>query len=605
MNNTDMKELVRKHSRRRHPKRHVFLKGMIIYSVLMIIVIAALMCVGWKYASLRDDAQPERAIEDMIARTDATYWRQLLLNELPKTYPAYEDGERLAREVLADRFTVGELTYIKFAAHTKDDLPVFLLISDGKPMAEVTLSSPHDRLFGLGEWEIDSVNFRQSYFEAAGVKFSSYTISVFEGATLTVNGVTIDRAAAKTGGIYPLLNKCEAAKAADLPCDVYTLDGFYYDPQISAAFGSVTLERTSAPDGTVCFEASESMIRTVSATVPTGVTVRFNGVKAAEDWAQLTHTEGAAGELDNGGTGAGQVLDVWTVSGLFFDPDVTAEYSGVALDVVSHDSGKYIFNTPDECRFTLTVIVPRGAEVTVNGKTLTSAPQAAALADLSGGGTLPGLYGTDGFSLVSVTPEFDKYTVTGFLTHPVVTATLGGAALDIAADRTDGYFITCEFDIPATAVPDDGIADASLAAAANAAADFAGRYFAYASRGGDMGKNFTEFDAAYGEILATLTRDTPAYSRLMEGYAAAYRAPSYDKLETEKLTAVGYTVYGDGCIGISAEYSIAMSDELPADAPTDTPAPDVHRVSGTINILLTKKGDTWSVMGFYDRTTTD
>ena len=89
MNNTDMKELVRKHSRRRHPKRHVFLKGMIIYSVLMLVVIAALICVGWKYASLRDDALPERAIEKMISRGDATYWKQLLLNELPKTYPAY------------------------------------------------------------------------------------------------------------------------------------------------------------------------------------------------------------------------------------------------------------------------------------------------------------------------------------------------------------------------------------------------------------------------------------------------------------------------------------------------------------------------------------
>ena len=116
---------MRKHSRRRHPKRHVFLKGMIIYSVLMLVVIAALICVGWKYASLRDDALPERAIEKMISRGDATYWKQLLLNELPKTYPAYEDGERLAREVLADRFSVGEVTYIKFTSRNTKDRTCF------------------------------------------------------------------------------------------------------------------------------------------------------------------------------------------------------------------------------------------------------------------------------------------------------------------------------------------------------------------------------------------------------------------------------------------------------------------------------------------------
>ena len=85
MNNTDMKELLRTHSKRRHPKRHIFLKGMIIYSVLMLVIIAVLACVGWKYASLRDDMLPEREIEKIIEKNDLSGWRQLLLTELPKT----------------------------------------------------------------------------------------------------------------------------------------------------------------------------------------------------------------------------------------------------------------------------------------------------------------------------------------------------------------------------------------------------------------------------------------------------------------------------------------------------------------------------------------
>lgn len=608
MNNTDMKELVRKHSRRRHPKRHVFLKGMIIYSVLMLVVIAALICVGWKYASLRDDALPERAIEKMISRGDATYWKQLLLNELPKTYPAYEDGERLAREVLADRFSVGEVTYIKFTSRNTKDSPVFLLISDGKPMAEVTLRSPRDRLFGLGEWEIDSVSFRQSYFESEGVNFRKYTISVFEGAVLSINGTVIDRSTAQSGGAYPLLSKCEEARTADLPCDVYTLDGIYFDPQITATLNGETLELASAPDGSVTFAPSAGMVRTVSATVPTGVTVRFNGIKAADDWAELTHAEGASGELDMGGTGASQVLDVWTVEGLFFEPEVSAEYAGTTLSVLSHDGGKYVFNTPDECRFTLTVLAPRGAEVTVNGKKLTASPVAATLDDLRDSGTLPGIYGTDGFAPYSVTPAFDKYTVTGFLVHPVITASLGGSELPVAADRTEGYFITCSFDIPDTAVPDGGMTDPALAAAYEAASAFAEKYFLYISRGGDMGKNFAAFDAAYGEMLASLTRGTPAYQKLMEGYAAAYRAPSYTKAEFERFAATGYTTYADVCVSISAEYSLALSNPSPETTGEETSAeaaapaePDVTVISGTLRILLVRSGDTWSVMGFADQ----
>lgn len=70
------------------------------------------------------------------------------------------------------------------------------------------------------------------------------------------------------------------------------------------------------------------------------------------------------------------MLDVWSFNGLFFEPEITAEYAGQPLTVLSSDNGKYIFNTPDECRFALTVIVPQGAEVTVNGKKLGSAERA-------------------------------------------------------------------------------------------------------------------------------------------------------------------------------------------------------------------------------------
>ena len=86
----------------------------------------------------------------------------------------------------------------------------------------------------------------------------------------------------------------------------------------------------------------------------------------------------------------------------------------------------------------LTVLAPRGAEVTVNGKKLTASPVAATLDDLRDSGTLPGIYGTDSFAPYSVTPAFDKYTVTGFLVHPVITASLGGSELPVAADRTEG-----------------------------------------------------------------------------------------------------------------------------------------------------------------------
>lgn len=596
MNNTDMKELVRRHSRRRHPKRHVFLKGMIIYAAIVIILMAVLLCIGWKYASLRDDALPERTIERMIARQDTEYWRGLMTSELPRTYPEYEDGARLADEVLSKVFDIGELTYIKYAARDDATSPTFLIISDGKPMAEVTLRCSGDRLFGLGDWEIDKMNFRRSYFEAEGVEFKTYTISVFEGATLTVNGKTIPADTAEHGGTYPALSRAEESRAADVRCDVYTLEGIYYEPSIRATIGGAELDRLTTADGTVYFAPTDDMIRTVSATVPGGVTVRINGVRATEEWAELTKAEGSSGPLDENGDGSLQVLDVWTVHGLFFDPQVSAEYLGTSLEVLSSDSGNYIFNTPDECRFTLTVLAPHGAAVTVNGKTLTPSATAATNDDLNGGLTLPGLYGVGCFKLLGVTPAFDKYTVSGFLVHPIVSATLDGAELPMANDQTDGYFITCEFDIPDTPMPDEAERSAALVAAAKCAEQFAERYFNYIACGGDMGRNYIAFDAAYGEMLKMLDKNTPAYLRLMEGYAEAYRSGAYSKQDIAS-TAAAYTQYADGAIGVRIDYELSMSN-----ATETAEAAEATKTTrrGSLYLLTAAEGDSVSVTGFAD-----
>lgn len=593
MNNIDMQELARSHARRRHPRRHVFLKFIIVYAVIMSVIMAVLLCIGWKYASLRDDSLPERTIEALISDSTAADWRQFLITELPKTYPAYEDGERLAREVLADRFSVGEVTYIKYTAKDRTDAPTFLLISDGKPMAEVTLKNDSERLFGLGEWSIDSVEFRLSYFEAAGVEFRTLTVSAFEGSALTVNGAAIDRGIAEVGGRYPALSLCEDAFAADLPCDVYTLSGIYFEPAVTATLNGTPLEtQISADDeNSFYFAPADGMTHTVSATVPLGVTVRFNGVAASSTFAVRSYTDGMLGEKDKGGDGTPQLLEVWTASGLFFDTEVTAEYDGTELTLLSSDNGQYIFNTPDECRYTLTVLLPRGAEVTVNGAVLGASEKAesgAALDDLADGGTLPGLYDTASFALYSVLPIYDKYTVSGFLAHPTVSATLDGVPLTAAGDRTSGYSIVVEFDYP------DDSPDASTFAekeyALSAARGFAEQYLAYSLRGCGMGSDYERFDSDYAAMLATLTRGTPAFLRLMASYPAIYRADAYKSVELSALSPSGMTAYSDTCVGVTLEYTAALSNDG---------AEPMSR-SGKLQVLLIKLDGAWKVLSFID-----
>ncbi len=596
MNNTDMKELLRTHARRRHPKRKGFLKGMIIYSALMLVIMTVLVCMGWKYASLRDGLLPERTVEKLIRDSSLSGWDQLLLTELPKTYPAYEDGERLAREVLADRLDVGTVTYLKYAATDKKN-PVYLLLDDGKPMADVTLESTEERLFGIGDWKVGAVRFKQSYFEALGVEFHTVTVAAFEGASLTVNGHTMDRSAAAPNGRYPALRPCEEAKSSQVPCDIYTLEGIYFEPQISATLNGTDLKLMTAADGTRYFAPAEGMTQSASVTVPAGVTVSLNGINADSSWAELSYTDGQLGEMDVGGNGTPQLLEVWKVDGLFFTPEIQAQYAGKQLELLSNTNGQYIFNTPDECRFTLSVLAPRGAAVSVNGKTLAaSSAVAATLDDLDEGKTLVGLYGVSGFAAHSVLPVFDKYTVSGFLAHPTVSATLNGVELPLAGDRTDGYFITTEFDIPSELPPADPTADPTLSAIMQVASAFAEKYFGYITVGGGMGKNFAAFDAGYSAFLESVTRGTPAYMRVMESYAEVYRAPAYSEYKTEQLSIAHVTRYADSCISVETEYSLLLKKAAAGEGA----AAEEYKLSGTLKLLLVKQGEAWTLLSYID-----
>ncbi len=216
----------------------------------------------------------------------------------------------------------------------------------------------------------------------------------------------------------------------------------------------------------------------------------------------------------------------------------------------------------------------------------------------------------------------------GFLAHPTVTATLGGTVLTPADDRTDGYSVTVEFDAPNDPIPAAPASDAAYTAALNAATAFADKYFAYTAQGGDMGKSFAAFDAAYAAMLASVGRDTPAYSKIMESYAAVYRSGSYSKHETERLAATGMLKYSEDCISITAEYPVKLTTEAPAPTPDTTgttpaettapgttagttapattvpapapaPTPDAKR-SGTLSVLLVKQNGTWNVLSYID-----
>ena len=176
--------------RRRHPKSHGLLKGLLAYFSAALLIIGILIVVSWRFAEIREGSRAELFVDNFIAESDISAWQQQLRLNLPKTYPEYEDASKLAYDVLSPALELGKITYLRRTSPSAEGYPVFELFSDGEHFAALVIKDTSIGLFSMGEWEIERIEFDVEYFD--NVDFPEYRIILPAGASLTVNGAAID-----------------------------------------------------------------------------------------------------------------------------------------------------------------------------------------------------------------------------------------------------------------------------------------------------------------------------------------------------------------------------------------------------------------------------
>lgn len=578
--------------RRRHPKAHGLLKGLIAYFSAAVLIIGILVVVAWRFAEIREASRAEQYIESYIAEKDIEGWRQQLRLNLPNTYPDYEDASKLAYDILSPALELGEITYLRKMTPSAEGYPVYELFSDGIPFASLIMRDTSIGLFSMGQWEVVRIEFDIGYFD--NVDFPEYRIILPEGAELTVNGIAIDPSMKEKYSVaYPAVSVAEEAHDV-APCDIYIFNDVYFLPELSATLAGESLEIAQIGEGEFFFYYPESATHSISVTVPVGVDAYVSGILLTEKWASRTEIDGELGALDDGGTETLPRLSVWTVDNLFGEVEVDAKIGETDVALLSSEGGDYKFDTPAECKYTLTVLLPAGGELFVNGKAIEADKKAeggASAEDIAYGFTALGRYEVSELGVIEgAVPYFDKYVLTGYLAEPNVTAKLGDVELQSAGKRVEGYAVRCDFDFSA-----GDVFDAERIAAAE---KFAESYLAYICGGGAWQdpSNEKAFKANYDAIKAQMIEGTAGYVGVMESYREVNLMPKYDSFTVDSKTVTDLVAYTEKSLSCRVEFSVTRTRAVDGAEQTDT-------LTGSISVLQVLYKGEWRVWSFvYERT---
>lgn len=573
--------------RRRHPKSHGLLKGLLAYFSAALLVVGILTVVSWRFAEIREGSRAEIFVEELIAESDLAAWQQQLRLNLPNTYPAYEDASKLAYDVLSPALELGEITYLRRMSPSAEGYPVFELFSDGEHFASLVIKDRSIGLFSTGEWGIERVEFDIEYF--SNVAFPEYRVILPEGAELTVNGTPIDPSMKEKYSVrYPALSIAEEGHDV-APCDIYIFRDIYFTPELAATLGGESLEVGEIGEGEYFFRYPESATHLVNVIVPVGVDAYVSGILLTEEWASRTEIDGELGQLDDGGTGTLPRLSVWTVDNLFGEVEIEAKIGGKDVALISNDNGTYKFDTPDECKYTLTVILPAGAELFVNGKAIDSSAKTeggATAEDIAYGFTALGRYEVSELGVIEgAVPSFDKYVLTGYLAEPNISAKIGETELPLAGKSIDGYSLRAEFDFSAGAT-----LDAERIAAAE---KFAESYIAYICGGGAWNNpdNEKEFKANYDALKAQMIEGTAGYVAVMESYREVNLMPRYDSYKIDSMGSTNLVSYTEKSLSSRVDFSVTRTRTVNGAEQTDT-------LTGSISVLQVLYKGEWRVWSF-------
>ncbi len=233
---------------------------------MLILIVGGLMFRS--YIKAYEEAQPENAIEEIVAKYETSALLSAFINGNSDKVQCLDDFDTFvtAYTELVDGTTI---SYYEDSDISTEENPAYILTADGTIVANIVLcASEETGSWGRAEWEIETLDIVSCYPDS-----KSYDVLVPEGATVTVNGITLDDSYITGTGVPDILaNSVDYIEEAP-EFTTYSITILTDEPEIQVVDSSGEEMTVSASDSVYAATtpASDEFIESVETLVMAGI----------------------------------------------------------------------------------------------------------------------------------------------------------------------------------------------------------------------------------------------------------------------------------------------------------------------------------------------
>lgn len=528
-----------------------YTKGLIIYGAALFLLLAVLIGVLCLFLSTYENNLPEKLVSEYIKDLTEEKIAGMISGEA-ENLSEFESGLDIFYLGVGKEGKSKDFSFYKKAEEYTSAKPVYKLIYGNTEIGKITLQKAKDRaLFDLTKWEIDECKI---YTEDFLKNPKTFTVKVPSSARLRIGKVDVpDKYITSSEQKYD--GSC-FLRSGEVLCNTYTIEGIYSEPRFCVSLGDKTVELLTYDKNGVLdwYIQSENHF---TLTAPEECSVTVDGKPLNSGYRYKTEPQGEIGvfeeKLENPPSDA-----FYRIEKTGEEPKITGIIATEELEVYKNEEN-FVCKYPDDLKRSVTVILPDGTSLYVNGIEVGDEYQ----------------LGREGYSCLSTVeahlqgiPDGKKYVIEGLLTLPEVSAELCGVPLKICGNERDGLSQRVEF--LGESMTELQTAHASLAT------KYANTYITFTAMGAQ------NLEAHSRAVLDLMLPGSSGYKKIKKAVDSFSWVNPNTGIVTEKMEAQNFIKISDNAFVCDVEFAVILKN-YKSSIP----------YSGTFTLTYIKDGESW------------
>jgi len=169
--------------------KHRFYKILLLCISIMLVFIFAGMVYFWGYLSSYEESRLDNLIQSMQNNIDYSFWERSAINALSARYTEFESGDAPLIPHL-HRIRDVQYSFRQKIDEDSSEAPVYIIRAGAKDIGVVRFIALKDIGHGFYNWEVESIEFLDSFIEGL---YRSVSITVSQNAEVFINGVYVSQ----------------------------------------------------------------------------------------------------------------------------------------------------------------------------------------------------------------------------------------------------------------------------------------------------------------------------------------------------------------------------------------------------------------------------